>query len=160
VSKRVPVLLGDRGFWAYQQSLSVVLLQAVEAIETGDAPEWLVGEMSNWRRSAGLPDHALRFPDDWSREQRDLTVSYLARVRSRMLTEPLLPAEMNRLRPFDDLDPMFRWSGSEPVASDRFIEVADGMIQLLDDTLPVLEQAWWYLGTRRRPPLKTPMTNY
>ena len=159
MSKKVPVLLGDHGFWAFQESLSVVLLQAIDAIEGADAPEWLMSEMEGWRRAAGLPDHALSFPADWSREQRDRTVSYLARVRSRMLTEPLLPAEMNGWRPFKDLRPMFSWDGSEPVPPDRFIEVADGLIQLLNDTLPALEQSWWYLGTGQRPPLTTPMTD-
>jgi hypothetical protein len=137
-----------RRLWAHTEGLQVLLALMVEAAEKLDANDerWFQELVAQWRVEASVAVFGRALDDSWSPEQLTLIKDVIGSVR-RELREP--DAVHRVLRPgWSVLDDLPVADGVSPLrVIERVDEVADAMIQLLDQRLPPNPPgSWWFVG--------------
>jgi hypothetical protein len=80
VSQTKYVEYGDRGFWAYDVSLGVLLKHVIDVAEhrlSNGADPWISDAVSAWRIAAAVPDIGLTLDRTWSAAQKDTFLGML-----------------------------------------------------------------------------------
>lgn len=123
-----------------------LMVEAAEKLEARDE-RWFQGLVQqHWRVQASVPDLGCTLDDSWSPEQLSLIKDLIESVR-RELREP--DAIGRVLAPgWSVLDGLPVAGGVGPLrVIERVDEVADAMIQLLDERLPPNPPgSWWFVG--------------
>lgn len=144
------VEIDNRGFWALDDALDVWLAYLVEeASEARRIEAWLNEFVADWRRVSALPDIGvtMRLPEVAHRHQ----IHNLAEAARRRVVAAG-DVSVERLRQWTILGNLVVSEGfsrtPDGVTANRILEVADGFIGLLAETLPAdPPHGWWYLGT-------------
>ena len=138
----------DRGFWAYDVALGILLKHVIDiAAPLTAAPdsEWLASAVSNWRVPAAISDYGFEIDKDWSATQLDVFVNLFDRAcRSLNEREAIAAEEIESWKILDDLRLSSR--GAPKVFTAPVVELGRAIIALVDGSLPAAPSgtAWFY----------------
>ena len=138
----------DRGFWAYDIALGILLKHVIDIAEplaaTPDS-EWLASAVSDWRVPAAISDYGLEIDKNWSATQLDVFVNLFHRAcRSVDEREAIEAEEIESWTMLDGLHLSSR--GAPKVFTAPVVELGRAIIALVEGTLPVAPSgtAWFY----------------
>ncbi|MGX7671340.1 hypothetical protein [Plantactinospora sp. DSM 117369] len=151
MSKTVPVGFGGRWFWAYDVSLGVLLLEAVQV--AGETPP----EQRSPRTDAVLDDlrthvqvgASFAFPLDasnWDNEQRDYVRSIIAEAGRRLRGYGVVTSAQAAHRYVIEGEPLFL-RGHEQINGEVIADLAEALECLIQDQLPpvpVTDRHWLF----------------
>ncbi|WP_345634108.1 hypothetical protein [Rugosimonospora acidiphila] len=143
------VEFGGRGFWAYDVSLSLLLVEAIRAGEELPAdrrPAGLPGVLDQLRVVAVVPDLGFPIEESWPPREVDLLRSLLIDVSRRLAVRGTVAAD--GVATWDVLDGgTISLRGAEVVDLTPVIELAGATVQLVEGTLPRAPAGtWWAYG--------------
>jgi len=141
------VKYADRGFWAYDVAVGVLLKHLLDAAQKGGEVHtpWLAEAMSHWRIWAVISDYGFTLDEHWSAEERKTFIALAEQACAAMRTRNSIPAEEVVSWPFvDDLRIFPR--GAKEVLTAPVVELGRAMIALLLGELPEAPkgEAWFY----------------
>lgn len=144
----------DRGFWAYDVSLSIMLAQTIRAGEelpSGERPLWLSDALDELRVVAVVNDLGFVIDISWPIDRVDLLVTLIAEATRRLAVQrTITPAEIANWKVLDGDTIDLR--GAHIVDLAPVIELGRATIQLVEDTLrPPPVGTWWLYGLASGP---------
>jgi len=142
---------GDRGFWAYDIILGVLVKHLVEAIEaTGySRAPFLDKALHHWRLTPIL-DIGFRLLKSWTPEQRQNVITFVDEACARLATRDAIPIGEIVSWPFPG-DSRLPHRGLKQVRTASVIELGRAITALLRDELPKARkgEAWFFTDTGR-----------
>jgi len=136
----------ERGFWAYDVALAVLLKHMIDVAEErrSDVP-WLAGAASAWRVVACVSDYGLTLDPDWSAAQLQAFSEVVEEACGRVSARTSIPAqELATWRLLDDCTVLAR--GNEDVSTAPIVELGEAIVALSRGALPMPpgETLWFY----------------
>lgn len=147
MSKTVSVDFGDRWFWAYDVSLGLLLLEAIE-VGSQNSPQQLAKVVSDLEAPIELGANTIFQLDNdhWDQEQRAYVASLVAEAGQRMRARGVIPAaEANRRYRLGDQP--FHLRMADQIDGAVIADLADAIALLIRDELPPEPDAdhhWFY----------------
>jgi hypothetical protein len=143
------VKYADRGFWAYDVAVGVLLkylLDAAQKSEEAHTP-WLSEAMSHWRLWAVISDFGFTLDERWSAEERKTFIALAEQACAAIGARNSIPAEEIVSWPFvDDLRIFPR--GAKEVLTGPVVELGRAIIALVSGELPEAPDGKiWFYGT-------------
>jgi hypothetical protein len=143
------VKYADRGFWAYDVAVGVLLkylLDAAQKSEEAHTP-WLSEAMSHWRLWAVISDFGFTLDARWSAEERKTFIALAEQACAAIGARNSIPAEEIVSWPFvDDLRIFPR--GAKEVLTGPVVELGRAIIALVAGELPEAPDGKiWFYGT-------------
>lgn len=143
------VKYADRGFWAYDVAVGVLLKYLLDAAQkSGEAhTPWLSEAMSDWRVWAVFSDYGFTLDERWSAEDRKTFIALAEQACAEIGARNSIPAEEVVSWPFvDDLRIFPR--GAKEVFTAPVVELGRAMVALLLGELPEAPKGEaWFFGT-------------
>jgi hypothetical protein len=150
MSKTKAVMFSGRGFWAYDESLSIWLGKFVLETEKRDRADALATFVKMARLAATVPDYGLNLGELLNPTDLDLFLEIAGVVTDGIRTGgPIAAVDLATIRILDDLSLLFRglpedgkYFDAEPIAS-----VGDAITGLVRRTLrSPPDRSWWVVG--------------
>jgi len=138
----------DRGFWAYDVALGILLKHVIDIAEPLAAnpnTEWLASAVSDWRVPAAISDYGLEINKNWSATQLDVFVNLFDRAcRSLNQRDAIDAEEIESWMILEDLYLSSR--GAPKIFTAPVVELGRAIIALVEGTLPAAPSgtAWFY----------------
>jgi hypothetical protein len=145
------VEIAGRGFWSLDDALGVWLAYLVEQADNHDRVQdgWLTGQVECWRVAAAITDYGCSLSIE-TEQQREWISEFAGAARGAAVAAGNITEQ--RLREWMILpdvavsDGFSRTEGG--IGVDRVLEVADGLIALVNGRFPAdPPTGWWFLGT-------------
>jgi hypothetical protein len=154
MSKTVPVEFQDRWFWAYDVSLTVLLMESVlVARETRvvDQPSWLDEVIERLQVHALLGANQAVLLDGWDTEQRGRLLGWIAEAAQRLRDRAWISAADARMRyriPGESLE----LRGEGPIDTAAVADLGEAIINLVRGDLSAAPLGGtWFLGLPEGP---------
>lgn len=149
VSKFGTVEFGDRGFWAYDVALSILLVQVIwvaEELPTEQRPAWLSDALYQLRIDAVVGDLGFVIELSWPVDGVELLVTLLAEANRRMAALKTITADEVACWQILGGDTICL-RGARVVDLTPVIELGEATIELIRGTLPWPPVGtWWMYG--------------
>ncbi|WP_433293314.1 hypothetical protein ACQP2F_30315 [Actinoplanes sp. CA-030573] len=152
MSKTVSVSYGDDWFWAYDVSLGILLLEAIEAARSEDQPEGAadVLGMLNAHAQVGSAWELALDDERWTGPQRAFVHRIIAEAGRRLRDRGTMTRAEADARYVRAGEP-FALRFEEHVDGAVLGDLADAMRALVDGTLPVPPENHWLYGVEGGP---------
>ncbi|MEV4624856.1 hypothetical protein AB0J90_01005 [Micromonospora sp. NPDC049523] len=148
MSRTATVSFGDRYFWTYDVSLSILVAETVavaEELPSGHRPPWLAEMLTDLRVTAVVTDSGLSIGDGWPAEQVERFVGWVAEAGRRLAVRgTITEAEAYAWKVLDDHT--VAWRGEATVDTGPVVQLAEAVIALVNGTLPPPPDghSWFY----------------
>ena len=137
----------DRGFWAYDVAVGVLLKYLLDAAQESREANtaWLSEAASSWRLWAVISDFGFTLDEHWSAEQRNTFIALMEQACAALATRYSIPAEEIISWPFVDDMRIFP-RGAKEVLTAPVVELGHAMIALFRGELrePPKGEAWFF----------------
>jgi hypothetical protein len=147
VSKTGTVEFGGRGFWAYDVSLSIMLVETIrvgEELPSGQRPSWLSDALDQLRVLAVVSDLGFVIDMNWPTDGVDLLITLIAEANRRLAARGTITAV--EVATWNVLDgDTIDLRGAQVVDLAPVVELGQAMIQLVQGTLPPAPGGTWWL---------------
>jgi hypothetical protein len=145
---------GDRGFWAYDVILQVLLKHLIDvAVAMPEASEgqWLAAAIPTWRRTASISDYGFCIDKMWTERQLTVFVGLIDKTCSLLAQRDGIPAEeITRWKILGDLRIFTR--GMSIVPTKPVVQLGEAIRALVNGSLPAAPVGTMWLYTTRDNP--------
>jgi hypothetical protein len=147
MSKTTTVEFAGRAFWTFAGNLSILLatiVQVAEDMPDEGRPDWLTEPLASVRISAVITDFGFRLDDGWDGDRlttfRLLLDQAIERLRVCDMVSAVEAATWNILDGHS-----IDWRGAETVNTAGSVALGEGIVQLMEGTLPVPPAGTWWI---------------
>jgi hypothetical protein len=151
VSATKYVNYGDRGFWAYDIVLGVLVKYLIDAIEAAGCSRaaFLEKALESWRL-APVIDIGFPLEKSWTALQRQNVITFVGKACARLANRDSIPMEEILNWPFPNDSRLFH-RGLKGIRTIPVIELGRAIIALLRDELPKAPkgEAWFFTDKGR-----------
>ena len=156
MSKTCGIYCGGRAFWAYDESLSILLRFIAKEAEESNDSEFHPDEIEQWRVVAILgSDVGLHIGDGWTAEHTDRFNSLVQRCSEQLRTVGRLSGEeVLGWSVHGDRRVIWRGEPTDVRSTDPIVSLAGAIVRLVRGQLEVPPPGhWWTFGFGAEPDL-------